>query len=81
VPTIEPLILSQKGSLFLTRPSLGHYTSTREELLESAQALFDIVLSGAVKVPVNQTYPLKDTAQAHRDLEARRTTGATVLLP
>jgi NADPH:quinone reductase len=81
VPAIEPLILAQKGSLFLTRPTLANYTATREELLESAQALFDVVLSGVVKIRVNQTYPLKDAAQSHRDLEARRTTGSTVLLP
>jgi NADPH2:quinone reductase len=81
VPAIEPLLLSQKGSLYLTRPTLGSYTATREDLLASAGALFDVVLSGAVKVPVNQTYPLKDAAQSHRDLEARRTTGSTVLLP
>jgi NADPH2:quinone reductase len=81
VPAIEPLLLLQKGSLYLTRPTLGNYTATREELLASAKALFDVVLSGAVKIRVNQTYPLKDAAQSHRDLEARRTTGSTVLLP
>ncbi|MFZ5791402.1 MAG: quinone oxidoreductase family protein [Pseudomonadota bacterium] len=81
VPAIEPLLLSQKGSLFLTRPTLFHYIATREELLASANALFDVVLSGAVKIRINQTYPLKEAARAHRDLEARRTTGSTVLLP
>ena len=57
------------------------YTATREELLESAKALFDVVVKGAVKIEVNQTYPLKEAAQAHRDLEARKTTGSTILLP
>ncbi len=81
VPAFEPVILAAKGSLFLTRPSLIHYTTTREDLLESANALFDVVSKGAVKIEVNQTYPLKDAAQAHRDLEARKTTGSTILLP
>jgi NADPH:quinone reductase len=81
VPAFEPAILAAKGSLFLTRPTLVHYTATREELVECANALFDVVTKGAVKIEVNQTYPLKDAAQAHRDLEARKTTGSTVLLP
>jgi NADPH:quinone reductase len=81
VPAFEPVILSTKGSLYLTRPSLIHYTATREDLLESANALFDVVGKGAVKIEVNQTYPLKDAATAHRDLEARKTTGSTILLP
>ena len=81
VPAFEPIILSAKGSLFFTRPTLFHYTATREELVESAKALFDVVGKGAVKIAVNQTYPLKDAAQAHRDLQARKTTGSTVLLP
>ena len=81
VPAFEPGILAAKGSLFLTRPSLIHYTTAREDLLESANALFDVVAKGAVKIEVNQTYPLKDAAQAHRDLEARKTTGSTILLP
>lgn len=81
VPAFEPVILSAKGSLFFTRPSLMAYTATREELLASAKALFEVVESGAVKIEIHQTYPLKDAAQAHRDLEARKTTGSTVLLP
>ncbi|TAN58677.1 MAG: quinone oxidoreductase [Rhodospirillales bacterium] len=81
VPPFELLKLSQKGSLFITRPSLAAYTSTREELLESSGALFDLVLKGAVKIEVNQTYALKDAAQAHRDLESRKTTGSSVLIP
>jgi NADPH2:quinone reductase len=81
VPAFEPAILAAKGSLFLTRPSLIHYTTTRADLLESANALFEVVTKGAVKIEVNQTHPLRDAAQAHRDLEARKTTGSTVLLP
>ena len=81
VPAFEPGILATKGSLFFTRPSLIHYTATREELLESANALFEVVGKGAVKIEVNQSYPLKDAAKAHRDLEARKTTGSTILLP
>ena len=81
MPAFEPGILATKGSLFFTRPSLIHYTATREELLESANALFEVVGKGAVKIEVNQSYPLKDAAKAHRDLEARKTTGSTILLP
>ncbi|HEX4570615.1 MAG TPA: quinone oxidoreductase [Dongiaceae bacterium] len=81
VPAFEPTILAAKGSLYLTRPSLMAYTSTRQELVESAQALFDVVRSGAVKIEIHQTYPLKEAAQAHRDLEARKTTGSTIFLP
>jgi NADPH2:quinone reductase len=81
VPAFEPIVLSTKGSLYFTRPTLFSYTLTREELLESANALFDVVAKGAVKIAVNQSYPLKDAAQAHRDLQARKTTGSTVLIP
>ena len=81
VPPIEPLTLSQKGSIFLTRPTLAAYTGTRAELELSANALFDVVGSGKVKLNVKHTYPLSEAAQAHRDLEARRTTGSVVLLP
>jgi NADPH2:quinone reductase len=81
VPPFEPAILAQKGSLFFTRPTLMTYTAKREDLLRSAQELFEVVQSGAVKIEVNQTYPLRDAALAHRDLEARKTTGSTVLLP
>jgi len=81
VPPFELATLNAKGSLFLTRPSLFHYVVTREELLASAQSLFDVVKSGAVKIPIGQTYPLAEAAAAHRDLEARRTTGSTILLP
>jgi NADPH:quinone reductase len=74
-------ILAQKGSLFLTRPTLFTYTAQREDLLKAASELFSVVKSKAVKISVNQTYPLSEAAQAHRDLEARKTTGSTVLLP
>jgi NADPH2:quinone reductase len=80
-PAIEPSLLTVKGSLFLTRPSLASYTSKRADLEMSAKALFDVVLSGAVKIEVNQTFPLADAAAAHRALEARETTGSTVLIP
>ncbi len=81
VPAFDPGILSAKGSLFLTRPSLIHYTAKREDLVASAEDLFEMVGSGAVKIEVNQTYPLAEAAQAHRDLEARKTTGSTIMLP
>jgi len=81
VPPFEPGILAAKGSLFLTRPSLMHYTAKRADLLASAAELFDVVAGGAVRIEVRQTYPLAETARAHRDLETRQTTGSTVLLP
>ena len=81
VPPFGVNVLSQKGSLFLTRPTLFTYTATRAGLERSADGLFDVVGKGIVKIEVNQRYALKDAAQAHRDLEGRRTTGATVLLP
>jgi NADPH2:quinone reductase len=71
-------ILAGKGSLFLTRPTLGTYTAKRADLLATAKDLFDVVASGAVKIEVNQRYPLKDAAKAHRDLHDRKTTGSTV---
>jgi NADPH2:quinone reductase len=81
VAPFAPAVLSAKGSLYLTRPGLADYTATREDLAASAAALFDVVQKGAVRIEVRQTYALKDAAQAHRDLEARQTTGSTVLLP
>jgi NADPH2:quinone reductase len=81
VPPFDLGLLAQKGSLFITRPTLMTYTAKREDLEASASELFDVVKSGKVKIEVNQTYALKDAAQAHRDLEGRRTTGSTVLLP
>ncbi len=79
---VEPVnlgILAAKGSLFVTRPTLGTYAASRENLLSMAGDLFEAERSGAVKISVNQTYPLEDAARAHADLEARRTTGSTVL--
>ncbi len=81
VPPFEIGILSLKGSLFLTRPSLMTYVAKREDLVASARELFAVVKRGVVKVQINQTYALADAPQAHRDLEARKTTGSTVLLP
>ena len=72
-------ILAGKGSLFLTRPTLNTYTASREDLLTAARELFEVVQSGAVKLAINQTYPLREAARAHRDLEGRKTTGSTVL--
>jgi NADPH2:quinone reductase len=81
VPPINIGILAQKGSLFLTRPTLGTYTATRADLETAARDLFSVVKKGAVKIAINQTYPLSEAAQAHRDLEGRKTTGSTVLVP
>jgi NADPH2:quinone reductase len=81
--SVEPLnlgILAQKGSLYVTRPTLNTYAAKRENLVAMAKELFDVVESGAVKIEVNQTYPLQDAAKAHADLVARKTTGSTVLL-
>jgi len=81
IPPINLGVLSQKGSLFVTRPTLFTYIAKRDELETSAAALFDVVKTGAVKININQRYKLADAAQAHRDLEGRKTTGTTVLLP
>jgi NADPH2:quinone reductase len=80
-PDISPLILSQKGSLFLTRPTLMAYTATRDELELSANRVIEAITKGWIRMKVGHTYPLKDAVQAHRDLEARKTTGSIVLLP
>ena len=74
-------LLAAKGSLYVTRPTLMTYTARREDLEAGAKELFDVVKSGKVKIEINQTYKLEDAAQAHRDLEARKTTGSTILLP
>jgi NADPH2:quinone reductase len=79
VPPLDIGTLSAKGSLYLTRPTLMSYTASRAELLESANSLFDVVASGAVRIEINQSFPLREAADAHRALEARRTTGSTVL--
>jgi NADPH2:quinone reductase len=74
-------MLAAKGSLYVTRPTLMTYTARREDLEAAAKELFDVVKSGKVKIEINQTYKLGDAAQAHRDLEGRKTTGSTVLQP
>ena len=78
-PAIPPNLLAQKGSLYLTRPTLFHYIATREQLEQSASELFEMVSTGKVKVEVQQRFPLKDAAEAHRALQARKTTGSTIL--
>ena len=74
-------ILQQKGSLFATRPTLNNYVAKREDLVATANDLFKVVGSGKVKIPINQKYALKDAQKAHRDLEGRKTTGSSILLP
>ena len=81
VPPFELAVLGAKGSLFLTRPTLATYTASRADLEQSAQDLMGVVASGAVQIKVNQSFALKDAAEAHRALEARKTTGSTVLIP
>lgn len=81
VPAVSPLELSRRGSLFLTRPVLMDYTATRAELLAAADALFQVLSAGAVRVTVRQEYPLAEADRAHGDLEARRTVGSSLLLP
>lgn len=81
VPPVEPLLLSQKGSLFLTRPNLAHYTATRDELLQRASAVLGWAASGKLQVRIHKSYPLAEAAQAHRDLEGRATSGKLLLLP
>lgn len=81
VPPFAPGILSAKGSLYVTRPTLGSYTRTPEELQETANDLFDVIASGAVKIEINQRFKLSEAAKAHEALQSRKTTGATILLP
>jgi NADPH2:quinone reductase len=81
VTQFNPGLLAAKGSLFLTRPTLLNYTATPEDLAAAARDLFAVVKKNVVKISINQTYPLREAAQAHRDLEARKTTGSTILLP
>ena len=80
IPPVDISILAAKGSLFLTRPSLMAYTAERQDLLAHAQDLFEVVAKAAVKIEIRQAYPLAEAAQAHRDLEARKTTGSAVLI-
>ena len=81
VAPVSPLELTKRGSLFLTRPALFHYVRTPQLLARAARELFAVVAAGSVKIPIGQRYPLADAATAHRDLESRRTTGCTVLIP
>lgn len=81
VPPLDVTVLAAKGSLFLTRPSLFAYVAERAELLAAAEELFSLVRAGVLRIEINQTYPLREAAQAHRDLEGRKTTGSTVLVP
>ena len=81
VPPFAPLRLSQAGSLFFTRPTLGHYIATTRELDASAAALFEVIQSGTVKIAIGQTFPLREARAAHEALEGRKTTGSTLLIP
>ncbi|MBV2144384.1 quinone oxidoreductase [Falsochrobactrum sp. TDYN1] len=81
IPPFDLNVLAQKGSLFATRPTLFNYVTKRADLEKTANELFDVVASGAVKIEINQSYALKDVRKAHEDLEARRTTGTSILLP
>jgi len=81
IPAFDILLLSQKGSLYVTRPTLFTYAAKRADLLKMAEEMFSMVQSGKIKNEARQTYALKDAAQAHRDLESRKTTGSTILLP
>ncbi|MGB6776298.1 MAG: zinc-binding dehydrogenase [Terriglobales bacterium] len=81
VAPIDPLLLTQKGSLFLTRPSLGNYIATIRELQARAAAVFGMIRDGKLRLRIEHMYPLAEVRQAHRDLEARKTTGKLLLLP
>ncbi|HYL14492.1 MAG TPA: quinone oxidoreductase [Terriglobales bacterium] len=81
VPPFDPIVLTQKGSLFLTRPSLMHYIITPAELQARAKAVFGMIAKGKLKLRIEHTYPLAQAQQAHRDLEGRKTTGKVLLLP
>ena len=80
-PSFDPITLTQKGSLYLTRPSLGHYIITREELQQRAGAVFGMIRGGKLKLRIEHVYPLAQAARAHRDLESRKTTGKVLLIP
>jgi NADPH2:quinone reductase len=81
VPPVDPMLLAQKGSIFLTRPTLGHYAASREELEWRSREVFEQIAAGKLKLRIAHVYKLSDAAQAHRDLEARKTTGKLLLLP
>ncbi len=81
VPGVSPLTLMQKGSLFLTRPTMGHYIATQEELLARTNDLFEWIGAGELEVRIGERFPLAEAAEAHRALEGRRTTGKVLLIP
>jgi NADPH:quinone reductase len=81
VPAVDPMVLSQKGSLFMARTSLAHFTATRDELLARSGAVFGMIAAGTLKLRIAHTYPLAEAQQAHRDLEGRKTTGKLLLIP
>jgi NADPH:quinone reductase len=81
VPPFDPLLLTQKGSLFLTRPTIVDYIASREELRMRSQAVFEMIRANRLKPRIERTYPLADAQQAHRDLEGRKTTGKLLLSP
>jgi NADPH2:quinone reductase len=81
VPPFDPLTLTQKGSLYLTRPSIGHYIITRQELQQRAGAVFGMIRTWKLKLRIEHVYPLQQAAQAHRDMEGRKTTGKLLLIP
>jgi len=81
VPPFDPIVLTQKGSLFLTRPSLNNYIATREELLARSGAVFGMIAAEKLKLRIEHTYSLAEAERAHRDLEARKTTGKLLLIP
>jgi NADPH2:quinone reductase len=81
VPPFDPMVLSRKGSLFLTRPTLVNYIATREELVARTTSIFEMIASGRLRLRLDRRYPLAEAAQAHRDLEARKTTGKVLLIP
>ncbi len=80
-PVLDPIVLTQKGSLFLTRPSLGNYIATRDELTTRSGAVFGMIAAGKLKLRIEHTYPLADAQRAHRELEGRKTTGKLLLIP
>jgi len=81
VPPVDPMVLSRNGSLFLTRPTLVNYIATREELVRRASSVFGMIVAGTLKLRISHAYPLAEAQQAHRDLEARKTTGKVLLVP
>jgi NADPH2:quinone reductase len=81
VPPVDPMVLAHKGSLFLTRPTLGHYAASREELELRSGEVFEQIAAGKLNLRIGHTYKLSDAAQAHRDLEGRKTTGKLLLVP